>query len=160
VDQPVNTAAPTHRTPRRRHRLARATALVVVAVVAATGCLSADQQNDVDLVNRERTANRLATLTVDQGAATKAQNWSAHMAATGVLEHTGGGTKLDPSGLTNWCSIGENVGKGPSIKAVHDAFMASSTHRANILGRWQRTGTGVVKKGDYYWVTEIFLRPC
>lgn len=151
-------SAPHRRAPKRSAR--RAAILVASAALLFTACLSADQQRDVDLVNRARTAAKLTTLTVDQAAATKAQNWSAHMASTGVLEHTGGGTKLDPSGLTNWCSIGENVGKGPSVQAVHDAFMASSTHKANILGRYQRVGTGVVHEGDLYWVTEIFLRAC
>lgn len=135
-------------------------ALSVVSVLALTGCLSAEQQADVDLVNQARATANKSALSVDSAAAAKAQAWSQNMAGRNVLEHTGGGSKIDPSGLTGWCSLGENVGKGPSIAAVHDAFIASSGHRANIVGNFDRIGTGVYKQGSTYWVTEIFLRSC
>ena len=137
---------------------------VVVAALAATiflaGCLTADQQQDFDLINAARKANRKTALTSHAAATTKAQKWAERMARTGVLEHTGGGSKLDTSGVTGWCTYGENVGKGPSVKAVHDAFMRSSTHKANILGGYTAVGTGIHKSGSTYWVTEVFLRIC
>jgi uncharacterized protein YkwD len=33
----------------------------------------------------------------------------------------------------------------------------SAVHRADILGAFSQVGVGVVKKGDRYWVTEIFM---
>lgn len=152
------------RTSNQPRRSATKTALASLALVALmallTGCLSADQQSDVDLVNAARRSSRLAALSVDSYAAGKAQAWSQHMARTGVLEHTGGGTKVDITGYTHWCSLGENVGMGASVSAVHDAFMASAAHKAHILGKYDRIGTGVYKSGRTYWVTEVFLRTC
>ena len=137
-------------------------AVGAVAAVAMllTGCLSADQTTDQNLVNQARSGARLRALSTDQAAARKAQAWSEHMARTGVLEHTGGGGKLDTKGLTGWCGVAENVGTGGSIKAVHDAFMRSPSHKANLLGNYHRVGTGVFKSGRTYWVTEIYIRTC
>ena len=36
--------------------------------------------------------------------------------------------------------------------------MASSGHRANILGNYNRVGVGVVVQGDHIWVTFDFLK--
>lgn len=144
----------------RVRRRALAVASIGALVLVLTGCLSADQQSDVDLVNAARKSKRLAAVSVDMTAAKKAQAWSDHMAKTGVLEHTGGGTHIDTSGMSHWCSLGENVGKGSSVSAVHDAFMASAPHKAHILGNFDRVGTGVTKVGRVYWVTEIYLRTC
>ena len=141
-------------------RRAIGAAVVVAVAVLLTGCLSADQSSDAAMVNKERTADHLATLGTHMAAATKAQAWSQHMARTGVLEHTGGGTKVDPSGLTGWCSLGENVGKGPTLAGVHKALMASPPHKAHILGNFNQIGTGVYRSGTTYWVTEIFVRTC
>lgn len=149
--------------PNRRRRACR-TGTAVAAVIAVglllTGCLSTDQSQDIDLVNASRKSARLGALNADYGASDKAQAWSEHMARTGVLEHTGGGSSVDPSGLTKWCSVGENVGYGSSVAQVHDAFMASPPHKAHILGSYDRIGTGVYKSGSRYWVTEIFIRSC
>ena len=152
--------SPTTARQRTARRARRGTGVLAVAaaVLLLAGCISADQQTDMDNVNSARRSARLATVKADSAAAAKAQAWAQHMARTGVLEHTGGGTKLDTSGVTGWCRYGENVGKGPSLQGVHDAFMASPPHKANILGGWHRIGTGVYKSGRTYWVVEIFLR--
>lgn len=149
------------RTSRRstHRRLTAATALAVAAVFL-TACLTQAQQQDVDLINQARKANRKANVVANPTATAKAQRWSEHMAATGVLEHTGGGAKLDPSGLPRWCSVGENVGYGPSVAAVHDAFLRSPAHKANMLGNFDRVGVGVATKGRTVWVTEIYYRAC
>jgi len=153
----------THTQTHRRRRHARSGRVVAVAIAAAfvvTGCLSTDQNSDVTLVNNSRKANRLTALSADVGASQKAQRWSQRMAGTGVLEHTGGGSKVDTSGLTKWCSVGENVGTGPSLSGIHTAFMRSNAHKAHILGNYHRIGVGVYKKGGTYWVTEIYIRNC
>ncbi|MFN8019878.1 MAG: CAP domain-containing protein, partial [Acidimicrobiales bacterium] len=131
---------------------------VAFATLLLAGCISANQQTDVDAVNSARRSARLATLKVDSAASSKAQAWAEHMARTGKLEHTGGGTKLDTSGVSGWCRYGENVGLGPNLADIHTAFMNSPPHKANILGGWHRIGTGVAKSGRTYYVTEIFLR--
>jgi uncharacterized protein YkwD len=151
--------APTRPTRRARH-LALTAVATLVATFALSACLSQGQTQDMSLINKERSANRLATVTAHQAAMSKAQAWSERMARTGVLEHTGGGSKVDPKPLTGWCSYGENVGYGSSVQAVHDAFMRSAAHKANMLGKFNVVGTGVVTKGTKVWVTEIYLKTC
>ena len=139
-------------------------ALVVVAVLAAVvvlaGCLSANQTKMTDLVNSSRRSAGKSAVTANTTAAAKAQAWAEHMARTKVVEHTGGGSRVDTSGLPKWCAVGENVGKASSIDAVHAAWMASASHKANILGNFNRVGTGVVRSGNTVYAVQIFYRAC
>ncbi len=145
---------------RRPRRLAIASAIAIVGAITLSACLSTGQTQDQSLINSARKANRVPSVAANQAAMDKAQAWSAHMARTGVLEHTGGGTKVNPKPLTGWCSYGENVGYGANVTAVHNAFLASAPHKANMLGKFNLVGTGVAQKGRYVWVTEIYLRSC
>lgn len=62
--------------------------------------------------------------------------------------------------------MAENVGyatwPGGSMTVVvphlHQAFMDSPGHRANILGDYNQVGIGVVVDGDTTWVTVNFLQ--
>lgn len=128
--------------------------------MALTGCWSSNQQKDLGYINQTRRSNARGSLSADTAAMRKAQAWSEHMARTGRLEHTGGGSRLDTSGLGNWCGVAENVGTGPSTLGIHNAFLRSSAHRANMLGNYHRAGTGVVRRGTVVWVTEIYVRSC
>lgn len=129
-----------------------------LAVVALAGCWSNDQQHVLDQINSSRRSAGLRSLNADSLAMDKAQAWAAHMARTGVLEHTGGGSNISTSGLGRWCAVGENVGVGSSLSIVHNAFMGSGPHRANILGNYDRAGTGVAYGYGKVWVVHIYLR--
>jgi uncharacterized protein YkwD len=145
------------RIPTARRRLVGAAA-ALVAVVALAGCWSNNQQSDMNLINSSRKSSGLRSLNGDSLAMDKAQAWSDYMARTGVLQHTGGGSKLSTSGLGRWCAVAENVGYGSSLSQVHNAFLASGSHRANMLGNYDRVGTGVTYRNGLVWVTEIYLR--
>jgi uncharacterized protein YkwD len=151
---------PTTATRRRGTRFGVAAAAALGAIVLLSGCLSANQTKMVDLINASRRSAGKPAVTANEQAATKAQNWAAHMASTGVVEHTGGGSRVNTSGLPKWCAVGENVGKGTSIDNLHAAWMRSSPHKANILGNYNRVGTGVVRKGDVVYGVQIFYRAC
>ncbi len=59
--------------------------------------------------------------------------------------------------LTNWNVLGENVGAGGSILALHKAFMDSPDHRGNVLyDPFRHVGVGVVRSGGRMWVTVLF----
>jgi uncharacterized protein YkwD len=146
-------------TTRHAHHVRFALAIAAATMLLA-GCLSADQQKDLDLINAFRKSQGRAALTAHFDAANKAQSWSETMARRNKLEHSGGGSKIDTSGLTGWCSIAENVGYGPSIESVHKAFQDSSVHRANMLGRFNKVGTGAYKQGSTWWITEIYVLTC
>jgi uncharacterized protein YkwD len=147
----------------RRHRRGLAFAgIIAVGALLLTGCWSTNQGRLMDMSNNARKANgNLPAVAGNQAAMDKAQKWTQHMADTGVVEHTGGGSKLDTRGLPKWCSVGETVGKGSSLQAVFDSFMRSSIHRGIILTRkFNRVGTGVVRKGTVVYATQIFYQAC
>mgnify|MGYP002682711007 CR=1 FL=1 len=118
-----------------------------------------DPQQDAVLreLNQDRTANHLRTLPTHWQAQQKAQAWAEHLAATGTLQHSN-----LTSGITvRWCSLGENVGFGPSVASIEDAYMASSGHRANILAsKWNGVGVGYAKRGNYIYTVQFFIQTC
>ena len=59
--------------------------------------------------------------------------------------------------ITNWSSLGENVGVGSTVSSLHSAFMDSPAHRENIMySTFRHVGVGVIKKDGRMWVTVIF----
>ena len=59
--------------------------------------------------------------------------------------------------VTNWRTLGENVGMGGSVSSLHQAFMASPGHKANILyGGFEHMGVGTVQKHGTLFVTVVF----
>ena len=149
------------RAPRRR--LPRRVGLAVGAAAAAlilSSCWSSNQQKDLDYVNQARANNGKAAINADDALMARAQAWAQHMADTGVLEHSGGGGNINTSGISNWCGVAENVGYASSTWAVNQAFLASPGHRANLLGNYDRIGTGVVRVGNIVWVAEVYVRSC
>jgi uncharacterized protein YkwD len=60
--------------------------------------------------------------------------------------------------IVSWSVAGENVGVGPRLWALYDAFMKSDVHRDNILERrFQRVGIGVYRADGFLWITLIFV---
>jgi uncharacterized protein YkwD len=58
----------------------------------------------------------------------------------------------------SWSVAGENVGMGPSIVSLHQAFMASPHHRYNNLySGFKRFGIGCVWKNGIAYITIDFL---
>ena len=155
-------STPRATTPSRRTH-GRRMLIVVGAITAAivlAGCLTPNQTKMVSLVNASRSSAGRGGVSANQAATNKAQAWAAHMSRTGVVEHTGGGHRMDTSGLPRWCSVGENVAKARSIENAHDLWMRSAGHKANIMGNFNRVGTGVVRKGNVVYAVQIFYRAC
>lgn len=116
---------------------------------------SSDESRLVSLVNAERADRGLAKLSIASDLMAVAHRHSAEMASRRSIFHNSSLT----SDVRGWRAIGENVGRGPTVSAVHRAFMGSSSHRAHVLsGRYKQIGTGVVKGSDgYLYVTEVFV---
>ncbi len=141
----------------QRSRVGRLT--LVVAVLAALSLVGVSCTKNgaafesASRANGAREARGLWDLSQDQTLINKAQDWAEHMAATGVVSHS----VLTANAGTNWRVLGENVGWAYSIEQMHDLFMASSAHRANILStRYNRIGTGVAQVGNRYYVVQVF----
>jgi uncharacterized protein YkwD len=120
----------------------------------------------IELVNAERALAGLAPLARHAGLASAAGDYAAAMAGGAFFSHT----SLDGSGVQErgeshgyvaWTFLGENLAAGQSTpERVVRAWMASPTHRANVLatqacdigvGRATARGAGY----DVYWVMEI-----
>lgn len=141
-------------------RRASGVVLALAAVVVLASCLTANQTRMVDHINTSRGDVGKPSVSANQATSDKAQAWAEHMSRTGVVEHTGGGRRVDTSGIPKWCSVGENVGRAADIESLHAAFMRSASHKATILGNYNRVGTGVQRKGNQVYGVQIFYRAC
>ncbi|HEY5650382.1 MAG TPA: S-layer homology domain-containing protein [Acidimicrobiia bacterium] len=108
----------------------------------------------IDLINGERTARGLNPLSVDPALTAGARQQAVAIRDAGRLFHN-----PDLGSVTSgWSWIGENVGYGYDVANLHQAFMDSSGHRANILKSGAtHIGLGVVVDGSTVWVVEVFM---
>ncbi|MEM7284963.1 MAG: CAP domain-containing protein [Actinomycetota bacterium] len=129
------------------------TLLAAVAAVSAVGAQDAtwtlapqDEARFVDHINAERAAAGLGPLTLDTSMRDAARSWTYWMAENVTLAHADDIVTGAPS---DWTKVGENVGRGGSLDAVMDAFMASPSHAANVLDPgYTLVGIGVVWTDD------------
>jgi len=115
---------------------------------------SNDQLTVLSQINGSRASNNRAPLAMNRTLADKAQAWSAHLAAIGHLEHS----NLTSGVPAGWEALAENVGYNQDLGSMHQAFLASSGHRANLLGPYNYVGTGVTRSGGRVWVVHVFMR--
>ncbi len=116
-----------------------------------------------ELGNAARAAANLPALRCDGRMARAARQHSEDMCAGGYLEHRAlDGSepreRLERAGVVLRLA-GENIARGyRSPESVHEAWMASPAHRANLLGPgWSRTGVGFAAcDGEPYW-TQVFV---
>ena len=106
-------------------------------------------------MNQDRANSQVGSLELDAQLSRYARGHSEQMASRGQLFHT---ANL-PARLQGrqWHVAGENVGVGPAIDDVYQAFMSSPPHRRNILRKdFDHTAIGVSEQGGQVWVTLIF----
>lgn len=135
----------------------RLAVLLSIALLFLTSCLpSGEHHKVISLVNQSRQTHGLNSLTEDYTAHKKAQDWAEYLAEHNVLKHS---TLAEGMDAVPWTAIGENVGRGPSIEAIHDGYMQSPSHKTNILGDWCCIGAGVARSanGTVYTV-QVFFR--
>lgn len=130
--------------------MAGAAGILFLAAVAAWA--SAEESCFVSKINGARSSN----LTVRSDLTSIARRHSQRMASSGTIFHNGNLANEAPS---DWKSLGENVGMGPSCDEIHSAFMNSASHRKNILDpKFNFVGVGVVIASDgTLFVTEVFM---
>lgn len=142
-------ASPKHRT------VVLATLLCAMALL--TGCLRATQNQVLTELNSDRSALRLRTLPTQADAQRKAQAWAEKLARENTLYHS----TLSDGIKVKWCSLGENVGYGPNVPAIQDAYMASPGHRANIVNtKWNGVGVGYATNGKKVFTVQVFIKTC
>ena len=128
---------------------------ITALVLAPTASASASESGSIhSFINQARAAAELAPLNRDASLDQVAANWANQLAASGQLAHNAGYSAQIPGG---WTNVGENVAQGqPTGAAMHDAWMASSSHRANILGAFTDVGIAFIAVGGTTWGVEVF----
>jgi uncharacterized protein YkwD len=142
------------------------------ALAWSTGTFSSSSEKAlVAMTNRSRAAAGLRSLRVDSTLTSVARWRSKDMIDRDYFSHTipGYGSvfkKLDSKGYC-YKVAGENIGwntypDDEATAAIHQMFMDSSAHRANILGKaWDVIGVGAYKGpgGKKMW-TVLFADKC
>ena len=109
------------------------------------------------MTNADRTRAGLRPLATANDLQSRAQSRANEMARGGRLQHTSNlGTKV-----SGWKRLGENVGRGPNLRDIQTAFMASPSHKENIVDPgFTQIGVGVTWDGkEYFYVAVIFRQP-
>lgn len=106
-------------------------------------------------INRERARVGRSSLALKGDLTDIARRHSRRMAADGTIYHNNNLGNEIPG---RWYAAGENVGMGPDCESIHNAFMGSPGHRANIVDRdYNQVGVGVAMGDDgTVYVTEDF----
>ena len=142
----------------------RTTALVLTLLLSALlgtaggGPVAVAGPSEGELVARiqhSRYYAGLGSYTVAPDLVAMARRHSAEMASRRSVHHN---PRLTDACC--WTVIGENVGSGADAEVLHEAFMRSSPHRANILStRFVEVGVGTAVGSDgRLYVTEVFRR--
>lgn len=118
-----------------------------------------------DLVNRERVAAGLGTLSVHVEIRVVARGHSQDMYRRGYFAHTNpdGQDPFDrmEEGGVQFAFAGENLALAPTIEMVHRGLMNSPRHRENILkAEFTDLGVGVYKGPYGLMVTQNFCSGC
>lgn len=147
----------------------RIAALITISVLAAllpipaadaagdSTCWSASraERGFTKKMNVVRGGMGLGKLELDPELSKVARVHSREMVRADKLHHTP--AKTLSRRVTNWVTLGENVGVGSTVASLHAAFMASPTHKDNIvLEKYNHVGVGTKKANGKLWVTVIF----
>lgn len=126
-----------------------------------SAALSAEEQQMLDLVNKERAAAGKGLLKADSSLVKLARLKASDMVEYRYFDHNSPtyGSPFDMMkkfGIS-YSFAGENLAKAPSVASAHKALMESPGHRANILnGNFDRVGIGIVVSGGYRYCVQLF----
>ena len=160
----------TAQTIRPAGRLLRrvATAMLLSMVMVATTDRAAgaadgptDESQFVQRINELRASKGLGALTVNAALVRGARLWAADMKGSGGISHMPE-ARLRAEIKGDWCKIGENVGEGPDVGVLHDAFVASPAHLKNLVDPdFDAVGIGIVYSsdggGEILYITQRFM---
>jgi hypothetical protein len=112
------------------------------ARAAAAGTPASMEADFVSRINGLRASKGLGSLSVDGELTSIARNWSSRMAQAGGISHN---PNFSNQVTANWVKLGENVGTGPDVPSLFQAFVNSPHHYENLVDpAFTRVGVGVV----------------
>lgn len=124
---------------------------------AGSSCWSHSRQEKrfAAKINKARSNKGFGSVKLDPELSRVARHHTKEMVGKKTLHHT----SLSTLGrrVTNWVTLGENVGVGETVTSLHRAFMNSPTHRSNVLyATYNHVGVGTRRAGGKLWVTVVF----
>lgn len=130
--------------------------VLVMSLAAPAQAVTRDEKAVAWRINHEHYKRKLRSLAVWESLSNTARNHSCAMARSDNLRHNPNLTRQ----VRGWRILGENVAVGWNLYEIHKAWMASPSHRSNILdGRYRALGVGICRGASgAYWVTTIFFR--
>src|SRR6202167_1086994 len=147
------------------HRLP---ALMALLILCAASALAQQKTSDSERqlfnsVNQERKAHGLPALKSDEALTAAARAHAQRMAEQGTISHQLPGepplpTRAKAAGARfSWLS--ENVDEGQNAAAIHQSFMKSPQHRANILDTdMDSAGIGIAERNGQLFAVEDFSK--
>jgi hypothetical protein len=107
-------------------------------------------------VNAVRAQAGLPPLQVHSQLTSVARSWADRQASVNAISHN---PSLTAQVAGAWTLVGENVGTGPEVAPIMDAFVASPSHYANIVEpRFDFIGVGVTWGTDgRMYTTHVFM---
>jgi uncharacterized protein YkwD len=111
--------------------------------------------------NEERKAIGVAPLRWDEHLAAAARRHAQEMARRNKIAHEFPGEASLPVRITkvgvHFSAVAENVADAPSVSRIHELWMHSPGHRANILDKQMDTlGVAVIERNHQYFAVEDF----
>jgi uncharacterized protein YkwD len=147
------------------YRVAMLSALLILR--SASGLAqqhSSDAERELfNAVNQERKAHGLPSLKLDEALAIAARKHAQRMAEQGTVSHQLSGEPNLPSRArasgARFTWLSENVDEGANAAAIHQSFMKSPRHCANILdGDMDSAGIGVAERNGQMFAVEDFSK--
>ena len=132
----------------------------VLVPAPASAQNASDEARFITLVNEVRADNGLPPLVQNNELTQLSRGWAVAQ-RDGVCGEGNFICHANPisEGVTqDWRKLGENVGTGPSLDPVMDAFIASPSHFRNIVDPdFTHIGVGVVWDGGRLYTTHRFM---
>jgi hypothetical protein len=100
----------------------------------------------VSRINSLRASKGLSQLSVNGQLLGVARNWTENMVQAGQISHN---PNLAGQVSGDWTKLGENVGVGPDVDSLMQAFINSSAHYRNLVDpAWNYVAVGVTIAAD------------
>ena len=142
--------------------LTLAVALATVGIGASAGADSGSEQGFLSAINSTRSSAGLGSVQMDSGLQSHARSHTAYMisgsCAGGEAICHSSSSAIQAAAGSGWSKLGENVGRGGSVASLHEAFLASPGHKANILGDYNYVGIGTDTSEGTLYVTVVFMK--
>jgi uncharacterized protein YkwD len=140
------------------------TLLSLIPLSSVAQQITSDAERQLfNAVNRDRQAHGLPSLQWDEALANAARTHAERMAQQGTVSHQLPGehnllTRARADGA-HFSWISENVDEGPNAKAIHQSFMKSTQHHANILDSdMDSIGIGIAEHNGQMFAVEDFSK--